>query len=528
MANPWIVAGLAKLSIAYGMVGRAAQLAGFLGMMGFTQLKIAAMSIPWIASAMTMLSGAIMAVGRSAMFASALAMVTSPIGLIVLGAVALAGAGYLVYRAWTAASNFIYDTFYYLLDLFQGVVDFLNGAWSGLGTVLAAPFVTVGYLVRQIFYNLGDFLYSLITLNLYGVGRAIINTIGAGIISVGSFLVDVVWGVFQMVRALLPFSPAKEGPFSDLDVSGQRIILTLVDGVLSVGKVLYDAIKGLFGAVWNLLTSFNLTSIGTGLISSLISGITGMASGVAEAVSTAVSGAVESARKNIPGYDSAINVTSNLIGGVLGESKAPDVTGVSYFKKPFIAKNSPSATPMPTQAIQGQQSGQAMVTTVSDGMKQETPTILSTIGQITQSVAEYLPFSDAKIGAFSRLTYSGGMIPGTLAQGVEKGSPVLINSVEASTKLASETIESNISNTPNVATPTVSPVAVQSPVLPDLQTSVEMPYLTAPQPVFTNFKTGNVANQQITTTDSTKLVTRQIEESLATTQKSSKIVDTGK
>ena len=43
--------------------------------------------------------------------------------------------------------------------------------------------------------------------------------------------VEAVKGIFQKVRNLLPFSDAKEGPLSELTLSGQRTMSTLAQGI---------------------------------------------------------------------------------------------------------------------------------------------------------------------------------------------------------------------------------------------------------------------------------------------------------
>jgi TP901 family phage tail tape measure protein len=417
MGMPMVATAVNAVTLAFGWMGRAAQLAFFMSAMGMNALK--------------------------------LALLANQVGAIIAGVTLLAGLAYVVYRNWDSIRTFFADLWSGVTGYFQGFINWLNDVMPGLGTIIKAPFSALHYFVTETFTNIVSGLYALITGDFYGVGMAIINTLAAGATAVGSLLYDVIVGIFQMVRNLMPFSPAKEGPFSDLDISGQRIILTLVDGVMSVGSFLYDAISNIFTTVTDFFATLNWYDVGSSLIGGLAAGMTA-AMGL---VTQAASQVTESARKNIPFYDKSINAFSQVIGSVMGE---PTVATTDKPNQPVINQSpiaaqhsSPitPAIPAPTASINGKQSGQAMVTTLSDGMKQETPTIVSTISGVTQAVAEYLSFSNAKKGAFSRLTYSGGMIPGTLAQGVEKNTDSLVSSVAESTKLASETIESGISDT---------------------------------------------------------------------------------
>jgi TP901 family phage tail tape measure protein len=66
---------------------------------------------------------------------------------------------------------------------------------------------------------------------LFASGQAIIGTLVAGIKSAASGPVNAIKEIFQKVRNLLPFSDAKEGPLSQLTLSGQRIMSTMGEGI---------------------------------------------------------------------------------------------------------------------------------------------------------------------------------------------------------------------------------------------------------------------------------------------------------
>ncbi|QUO43459.1 hypothetical protein KDJ56_11160 [Brevibacillus composti] len=68
------------------------------------------------------------------------------------------------------------------------------------------------------------------------------------------------------------------------------------------------------------------------------------------------------------------------------------------------------------------ESGKAIILTLVDGIKSVASAPVEAIKNIFSKVRELLPFSDAKTGPLSDLTYSGSKIPGTIAEGVDKGS----------------------------------------------------------------------------------------------------------
>ncbi|GEN33859.1 phage tail tape measure protein [Aneurinibacillus danicus] len=68
------------------------------------------------------------------------------------------------------------------------------------------------------------------------------------------------------------------------------------------------------------------------------------------------------------------------------------------------------------------ESGKAIINTLVDGIKSVATAPVEAVKNIFGKVRELLPFSDAKTGPLSDLTYSGSKIPGTIAEGVDKGA----------------------------------------------------------------------------------------------------------
>jgi hypothetical protein len=68
-------------------------------------------------------------------------------------------------------------------------------------------------------------------LNLFKSGQQLVSTLVDGIKSKAASAVDAIKGIFQKIRNMLPFSDAKEGPLSQLTLSGQRIMSTLGEGI---------------------------------------------------------------------------------------------------------------------------------------------------------------------------------------------------------------------------------------------------------------------------------------------------------
>lgn len=74
-------------------------------------------------------------------------------------------------------------------------------------------------------------------------------------------------------------------------------------------------------------------------------------------------------------------------------------------------------------------SGKAIINTLVDGIKSVASAPVDAVKGVLGKVREFLPFSDAKKGPLSELTYSGGAIMTTLSTGVNKQASALADSV---------------------------------------------------------------------------------------------------
>lgn len=126
-------------------------------------------------------------------------------------------------------------------------------------------FESVRTVIQFINFFIGFLLGNLLKLatlsgwlNLFNSGRAIVSTLVSGIKSMAMGPVNAIKDIFTKVRNLLPFSDAKEGPLSQLTLSGSRIISTLGAGITGAAPGLYKTMAtALAGAA--LVTSIGIT-----------------------------------------------------------------------------------------------------------------------------------------------------------------------------------------------------------------------------------------------------------------------------
>lgn len=153
------------------------------------------------------------------------ALLANPITWIVLAIAALIGIIVLLYQNW------------------DRVTAFMKGAWTGFcsGIMVGVNFVKSGFTA----------IVSFITGKLEWfrtAGGRIVSTLVEGIKSVAGKPVEAVRAIFTKLRKLLPFSDAKEGPLSDLTLSGQRVFTTMVSGMEKVEHLPAEQAEKSFGA----------------------------------------------------------------------------------------------------------------------------------------------------------------------------------------------------------------------------------------------------------------------------------------
>lgn len=145
--------------------------------------------------------------------AVAVAMLTNPIGWILLGITALVAAGYLLYRNWDKVSKALSSAWNWLRENWKKLLQVFM--WVNPITM---PIMALNKLVKYVF-----------GIDLFSAGKKIIETLWKGIQSVAMKPVEAVKNIVQKIRNFLPFSPAKEGPFKDLHKI--RLIETIAEGM---------------------------------------------------------------------------------------------------------------------------------------------------------------------------------------------------------------------------------------------------------------------------------------------------------
>ncbi|MGQ8822804.1 hypothetical protein [Bacillus wiedmannii] len=93
-------------------------------------------------------------------------------------------------------------------------------------------------------------------------GKGLLNSFTNGIISGFNGAIDAVYRGMKSIRQYLPFSPAKKGPLSDLDKSGEAFFPTWYEAALTKTNAMQKAIGSAFSGVAN---EADVALAGTGL-----------------------------------------------------------------------------------------------------------------------------------------------------------------------------------------------------------------------------------------------------------------------
>ncbi|MBI3584195.1 MAG: phage tail tape measure protein [Nitrospinae bacterium] len=143
--------------------------------------------------------------------AMSIALVTTPIGWIILGITALIASGYLLWKHWDKVGKGISVAWLWMKGNWQKVLSVF--LWVN---PITAPIMALNKLLKFI-----------TGMNLFDAGKKVIQTLHEGMMSMVNKPVEAVKNITQKIRNFLPFSPAREGPFKDLHKI--RIIETIAE-----------------------------------------------------------------------------------------------------------------------------------------------------------------------------------------------------------------------------------------------------------------------------------------------------------
>lgn len=170
--------------------------------------------------------------------------------------------------AMSSVNNVIASVVSKVTGLFSGLVSSVSGAWSNITGAISRAVDSVKNAISNGFNAAVDFVRGIpgkilgalgdFGSLLFNAGKSIIQGLINGIKSAVGAVKDAVGGVLQAARNLLPFSPAKEGPFSGKGwtlYSGRSISEALAQGISERGGLAVDAMENTMKAVSGVTAS---------------------------------------------------------------------------------------------------------------------------------------------------------------------------------------------------------------------------------------------------------------------------------
>lgn len=203
--------------------------------------------------------------------------------------------------AMTSVNTSIANTVSTVTGLFSNLVSRISGAWSSITGNISGAVQNVKNAISSGFNAAVDFVHSIPgrILNALGdlggmllrAGASIIQGLVDGIKSKIGAVTGAIGGVLQAARNLLPFSPAKEGPFSGKGwtlYSGESISEALAQGIKNKGGLAVDAMADTMAAVSSVVSG--PSAFGPTLDASVSSAVSAQADFTASPITVVVQG----------------------------------------------------------------------------------------------------------------------------------------------------------------------------------------------------------------------------------------------
>ena len=191
-------------------------------MIGTVLMGINAMILGYLVTVATGISAAIMGIitGIVAVISTIGMMIGTVIMGIVTGVmVAIAGISASIAGVIAGISASISGAMAGIMGVIDSMVSSMTAAFNSIGPAISgAMSAAIGVVTSMA----GQFAAA---------GSALMAALAQGIMAGASAAVSAVAGVAGQLRAMLPFSPAKTGPLSDLDKSGPALMTTIADGI---------------------------------------------------------------------------------------------------------------------------------------------------------------------------------------------------------------------------------------------------------------------------------------------------------
>ncbi len=262
------VTGIKNVAMSIGNMAKTAAISGATALKNMV-VGLVGIARQAITTAVTAMPGLIASVwGFTA------ALLANPITWIIISIVALITAIILLWQNWDSVVAWIQGVWNGFVNGIKAGFDWIMNLFSGMPTWLQVaiaafmPFIGIPLLIINNWGSIVSFFTGLwggitdaFRNGIEGVknfitgtlawfresGAKILTTFTDGIKSAVSAPIEAVKGGLQKIRNLLPFSDAKEGPLSELTLSGRRVFETVTTGMQQKQDLPADTTEQAFG-----------------------------------------------------------------------------------------------------------------------------------------------------------------------------------------------------------------------------------------------------------------------------------------
>ncbi len=227
----------------------------------------------------TMITTVVMAIINSIM--ATLSMIGMMIATVIMGIItAIMTAGMMIMTTVTTIITSIMATLSSIGAAISAIVASISAGISGAVSAISAG---ISGAVSAIMAGVAQ-ISSAISSGIQGAigviqgmagafaaaGQALMQSLAQGIMAGAQAAISAVGNVASQLRAMLPFSPAKEGPLSDLDKTGPALVSTMAAGITAtpllgaLGSALAPIPSMVAGAGQNDGMNMPMPSVGSG------------------------------------------------------------------------------------------------------------------------------------------------------------------------------------------------------------------------------------------------------------------------
>ncbi|MBY8908213.1 phage tail tape measure protein [Salinicoccus roseus] len=342
-------------------------------------------------------------------------------GRLIKGVVAFAG----LFRAgissmWQSIQSLFFTSIYRVQNVFSSGFNALRSIATGFQNAFMAIIRTTWNIVRSIFTS----------------GISIVRSVfSAGFRAIGSVASSIMNGIGNVIR--MGWSLIRSVFTTGVNVV-RSVFTAGFNLIRSVATTIMSGIGNVIRAGWNLIRNIFTTTISAirNVVSSGFRAILNLTTTIFRAVYNAIRSALSSAKSFISSTLSAIRSTfDRILNGIssavrAGFNKVKTIMGDgirgAYDKVvSFLSKF--------------REAGKNIVESIASGIRNAVGAVTDAIGNVTEKVRDFLPFSPAKEGALRDIMKVN--IAGSLAETIDKGAKAPLKAMSSLTGSLQKEIE---------------------------------------------------------------------------------------